>query len=479
MTMDVAIIGGGIAGLSAAYEFQRHGIAAQVFEAGPRPGGVILTERFDGWVIDAGPDSLLVQKPAAVSLCRELGIADRLVSTLTPRTAYVMRDGRLHPLAEGSFLGFPLKFSALARSPLFSIAGKVRVACEMFVPSGVGRDPRSGSGEDESIASFVRRRFGEEAVDYLADPLLAGIHAGDAERLSVRALFPRLIEAERQAGSVLRAFRALRVKPSPQGAFVSLPGGTGELIDALAAALASGIVALNARVTSVERTARGWRVTAGGAALNADAAGPDLARSSFEARALVFATPAYVTGALLRAHDTSLAALCEAVPYASTATVAFGYRADQVAHPMRGSGFVVPRVERRALLAGTWVTSKWPGRAPEGHVLLRGFLGGGRDPQRLESSDAELIDIARRELSALLGITGDPLFARLFRWTRQSPQYEVGHLQRVAAIDQRLAALPGVFVTGSGFRAIGIPDCIADGRATAGRAAAFVGRGSR
>jgi protoporphyrinogen/coproporphyrinogen III oxidase len=183
-----------------------------------------------------------------------------------------------------------------------------------------------------------------------------------------------------------------------------------------------------------------------------------------------------VAASLLRAFDTALAAFCDAVPYASTATVVFGYRREQVAHPMQGSGFVVPRVERSALLAGTWVTSKWPGRAPEGHVLLRGFLGGGRDPQRLEDSDDELISTARAELSDLLGITGEPIITRVFRFTRQSPQYEVGHLQRVAAIDDHLASLPGVFVTGSGFRAIGIPDCVADARATAQRAAAYVQR---
>jgi oxygen-dependent protoporphyrinogen oxidase len=187
---------------------------------------VIVTERTGGWVIDGGPDSLLVQKPAAVSLCRELGIADRLTPTLTPRTAYVLRDGTLHPIVEGSFLGFPLKASAFARSSLFSLAGKIRMAAEVLMPRG-------GGDEDESIGSFVRRRFGEEAAEYLADPLLAGIHAGDADRLSVRALFPRLVEAERQSGSVIRAFRALQARPAPQGAFVSLPGGTGELIDAL------------------------------------------------------------------------------------------------------------------------------------------------------------------------------------------------------------------------------------------------------
>lgn len=449
--IDVAIVGGGISGLAAAWELKGRGINARVLEAGPRAGGVICTERFDGWVVDGGPDSLLVQKPAAVALCRELGLGDRLVSTLTPRTAYVMRDGRLHPLAEGSFLGFPLKFSALARSPLFTVAGKLRVASELLIP-------QSG-GEDESIAAFVRRRFGQEAVDYLADPLLAGIHAGDAERLSVRALFPRLLDAERQSGSVLRAFRALHVRPSSQGAFVSLPGGIAELTDTLTAALPLDTIMVNARALELRRAGT-WRI--------------ETTAGRIEARAVILAAPAYVTGGLLRAIDTGLAALCEAIPYASTATVAFGYRADQIAHPMKGSGFVVPRVERCALLAGTWVTSKWPGRAPAGHVLLRGFLGGGRDPHRLDASDAELIETARRELSSLMEIDGPPLFSRLFRWTRQSPQYEVGHLQRVATIEQHVAGLPGVFLAGSGFRAIGIPDCIADGRETASRAAAFV-----
>lgn len=450
--IDVAIVGGGISGLAAAFDLQARGLTVRVLEASARIGGVIATERFDGWVIDGGPDSLLVQKPAAVTLCRDLGIADRLVSTLTPRTAYVLRDGRLHAIAEGSFLGFPITVGALARSRLFSLAGKARMAGEVVVPRGAVDD-------DESIGAFVCRRFGREAVDYLADPLLAGIHAGDVDRLSIRALFPRLVDAERRSGSVIRALRALHIRPSPQGAFVSLPGGTGELVDTLAKALAPGTVVTGARVTSLQRMDR----------YSLDStAGPARARS------VVLAVPAYATGALMRPIDPALADLCDVIPYASTATVAFGYRRDQVAHPLRGTGFVVPRTEGLGLLAGTWVSSKWPGRAPEGHVLLRGFLGGGRDPHRLDASDQELVDTAKRELGALLGISGSPLFSRLYRWTRQSPQYEVGHLNRVASIERRLAMLPGLFVTGSGFKAIGIPDCISDGRATAARAADYV-----
>jgi len=450
--IDVAIVGGGIAGLSAAYDLQARGLSVRVLEASARVGGVIATERFDGWVIDGGPDSLLVQKPAAVTLCRELGIADRLLSTLTPRTAFVLRDGRLHAIAEGSFLGFPITFGALARSRLFSLAGKARMAGEVIVP-------RRTVDEDESIGAFVSRRFGREAVDYLADPLLAGIHAGDVDRLSIRALFPRLVDAERRSGSVIRALRALHVRPSPQGAFVSLPGGTGELVDSLSNALKPDTVVTNARVTNLRR--------------GLDYA-IDSTAGNVQARCVVLAVPAYVTGTLTRPIDPALADLCDAIPYASTATVAFGYRRDQVAHPLRGTGFVVPRTEGLALLAGTWVSSKWPGRAPEGHVLLRGFLGGGRDPRRLDASDAELIDTARRELSDLLGISGSPLFSRVYRWTRQSPQYEVGHLHRVVSIDRRLNALPGLFVTGSGFKAVGIPDCISDGRATAARVADYV-----
>jgi oxygen-dependent protoporphyrinogen oxidase len=469
---DAIVVGAGIAGLSAAYDLQRRGLSVRVLDAAGRPGGVIATERFDGWVIESGPDALLVQKPAAVALCRELGLGDRLVSTLTPRTAYVLREGALHAIPEGSFLGFPITARALLRSSLFSPAGKLRMACEVLIPRRAGAD-------DESIAAFVRRRFGAEAADYLAEPLLAGIHAGDAEQLSMRALFPRLLDAERTSGSVIRSFRALRVRPSPHGAFVSLRDGLGGLIDALVAALSVETLTLHARVTDVHRASTAPARGAGPArqprgAFRAPGYVVQSSAGTFEARAVVLAVPAYAAATLLRGFDTTLAALCDAIPYASTATIALGYRRDQIAHPMQGSGFVVPRVERSPLLAATWVSSKWPSRAPDGYALLRAFVGGGRDPHRLDRSDGELVESAREELSSLLGVTGAPLFTRLQRWTRQSPQYVVGHLERIATIDRRLTSIPGLFVTGSGFRAIGIPDCIADGRAAAARAAAHL-----
>jgi oxygen-dependent protoporphyrinogen oxidase len=449
---DVVVVGGGIAGLSAAYALQRAGLDVRLLEASDRIGGVIRTERADGWTIDAGPDALLVQKPAAIDLCRELGLEDRLVATLHPRTAFILRRGALRPLGEGTFLGFPMRVGALVRSPLFSWQGKLRMACEALLP-------RAG-GADESIAAFVRRRFGREAVEYLAEPLLAGIHAGDVDRLSMQSLFPRLLATERVSGSVLRSlWRTPPPPPSPSGAFLSLMGGTQELVDTLGGALAPGTVRLGERVLDLKRAGL-FTVESTGSAIRA--------------RSVLLCVPAYAAAALLRGIDTGLAALCDALPYASTATVAFGFRRGQVRHPLEGSGFVVPRRERSPLLAATFVSSKWPGRAPEGHVLLRAFLGGGRDPGRLDRTDPEIIAMAQAALRAVLGIDGEPVLTRVYRFARLSPQYEVGHLERLASIEDRLARVPGLFVAGSGFRAIGIPDCVADGRGAADRVTAFV-----
>ena len=454
--VSVAVVGAGISGLAAAYELQARRVHHVLIEGAPRTGGVIRTDRVDGFTIDGGPDALLAQKPAAIDLCRELGLGDRLVPALPPRSAFVLRDGRLHPLPEGSVLGIPTRIRPLAATRLLSAAGKARMALDLILPGGppAGRD-------DESIASFFARRFGREAVDYIAEPLLAGIHAGHVDRLSIRALFPRLAEAERAHGSVMRALAAeRRGARTPDGPFRSLPGGIGELAGALAGALEPGVLRMGDGVCEIRGRAPYRLLLNGG--------------ETVSAAQVVLAVPAHTAAALVRPLDPELAELCGGIPHTSSATVTLGYPRDAIRHDLRGTGFVVPRSERGvSVMAATWISSKWPGRAPPGQALLRGFVGGARDAAALDRTDAELIDTVHRDLAHLLDIEGGPAPARVYRWPRLNPQYEVGHLQRVAAIDARLEQLRGLQLIGAGFRGVGIPDCIAAGRA-AGAAASRV-----
>jgi oxygen-dependent protoporphyrinogen oxidase len=411
---------------------------------------VILSEPIDGFTIDAGPDSLLIQKPDGIALCHELGLGDRLVSTLPPRLAYIQRDGRLHPLPAASVLGIPTRIGPFVRTGLFSWRGKLRMGAELFVP------PRRDTA-DESIGSFMTRRFGHEATTYLAEPLLAGIHAGDVDRLSLASLFPRFADAEREHGSLIRAFRRRPASPPADGAFKSLPGGLTEIVRALVDTLPPEALRLNAAAARVSsRDAGTFRVEL------ADG-------SSHDARAVVLSTPAYVTGTLLQSHDPEIARLCAGIGYSSIATVALAFPREAVGHPLNGSGYVVPRTERAGILAATWLSSKWPHRAPQGAVLLRTFVGGARDPAALDQPDAGLVARSLAAIEPVLGIRGNPSMTRVYRFDRASAQHEVGHLARIAEIDRRLAACAGLYLTGSGFRGVGIPDCIADARATAAK----------
>jgi oxygen-dependent protoporphyrinogen oxidase len=473
--IDAVIVGAGIAGLASAYELARRGASFVVLEAAARPGGVILSERIDGFTIDAGPDSLLIQKRHAIALCEEIGLGDRLVSTMPPKLAYIQRAGRLHPLPAASVLGIPTRIGPFLRTHLFSWPGKLRMGAELFVP------PRR-SGGDESIGAFMTRRFGREATEYLAEPLLAGIHAGDVDRLSIESLFPRFREAELKYGSLLRGFRRTQdteaqrhrdtekthdlsgraTNPESRitnhdGAFNSLPGGLSEMVCTLVRHLGPANVRLGAEVVAI------------------DGSGPFSVRTAsgdvWHARAVILAAPAYAIDALVRDRDPHLAGLCGDIPYASVATIAAAFDRTSISHPLNGSGFVVPRTERTGILAASWLSSKWPHRAPAGRALLRTFVGGARDPRVLDRTDAELVTLSLSALRPLLGIAGDPLFTRVYRWDRANAQHEVGHRERMKAIDLALSRHPGLFVTGSGFRGIGIPDCVADGRST-GRATA-------
>lgn len=451
---DVAIVGGGITGLTAAYALTRAGRSVAVFEASARAGGLIRTERTDGFVIEAGPDSILASKPAGLDLVRELGLSSEIIHVRTPG-AFVLRGRRLFRLPSHSLLGLPLSRRALMVYQLLPRQARLRLAREPHVP-------RRTSADDESVASFFRRRFGPASVGLIAQPLLGGIHAGNIEDLSMASLFPRLVALEREQGSVLgrkvttTLSREKRAQPGGSP-FVTLRDGMETLVDALVRQLPEGTVRYETPVDGVARVTGGWHVSAKG--------------HIHLARAVVFAAPAHVVGRLIAPFDAGAADLCARVPYVSTASVALAWPREAVAHPLNGTGFVVARrYSDVRITAATWVSSKWEARAPDDGVLIRAFLGGAHDPGAVDLSDDELIGVVRRDLADVLGITADPTLARAYRWRNAGAQHTVGHLARVEEIETRLRALGALYVAGSGFRSVGIPDCIADAHRVAAAA---------
>ena len=450
---EVVVVGGGIAGLSAARALRESGRQVLLLEAGPRLGGVIRTERLGGFLVEAGPDAMLAQKPEALALCRALGLAHRVVPTNpATRAVFVLHRGRLHPLPEGMMLAVPTRVAPILRSRLFSWPGKLRMALDVVLP-------RRGEGPDESIASLLRRRLGQEAVDRLGEPLMAGIHSGDAEHLSIDATFPRFSERRRTHASLIRSmWRPRAPGPTPPSAFSSLAGGLGELVDALAAALPAASIRLGARARSIPRGN-------GALVLTLDDG------STITAGAVIVAVPAWAAAPLLTPLSPAASQILRTIPFASSATVALGFRREDVGHPLDGYGLIVPRAEGLRCAACTFASTKFAARAPKGHVLLRAFLGGTRDPDVLQMDDAALGALVRRELAPVLGLRGAPLLERVYRWPRATPQMVVGHLDRMARLDAIVQELPGLFLTGAGLRGTGLPDAIADGERAA-RAAA-------
>jgi oxygen-dependent protoporphyrinogen oxidase len=455
----IAIVGGGISGLTAAYELQRRGVPFVLIERSPACGGVVLTDRVDRYTIDAGPDALLTQKPAAIDLCRELGLGGQL-RPQSSRATFVVRNGSLRPLPEASVLGIPTRLKSFATTRAFSWPGKLRMGAEFLVP-------RRPEGEDESIASFIGRRFGREAVDYLAEPLLAGIHGGDPTRLSMRAAFPRFLELERRFGSVIAGLRTMGRATSSGGTvpspFVALRGGMGDLTAALRNRIAPASIHIGVGVESIAEAAGGGYVLT-----LRDG-------SRIAAPCLLMATPPAVTAALLRAVDRELSRLCARIRSASVVTIALGYARSAIRHPLNGAGVVVPRREGRSIRALSWVSSKWEGRAPAGHVLLRAYAGGMADPGAIDRGDDAILAAVRRDVECLVGATGEPELTRIYRWRDATPQLEVGHAELMGQIARRLVDRPGLAITASGFRGTGIADCVSDARHQAGRIADGLG----
>ena len=460
--MKLVVIGGGITGLAAAHravELARGRGAAldlTLIEARERLGGTIASERVDGFLVEAGPDSFLSEKPWALALCRRLGVEDRLVRTDDRfRKVFVWFGGRLHPLPDGFQLLAPTAMRPFVTSSLFSLPGKLRMALDLVLPRG--------HADDESLGAFVRRRLGVEALERVAQPLVAGIYTADPDDLSLAATMPRFLEVERRDRSIILGLRrALARTPLPgtSGArwslFVTFAGGMEELVSTLAARLPPGAAVLKQRVSALAREGERWRVrTAEGGA--------------FDAERVIVATEAHATARLVRYLDPSLANLLGEIPYSSAATISLGYRRADVPHPLDGFGFVVPRSEGKALLAGTFSSVKYPGRAPAGHVLLRCFLGGTLNAAVLSEDDGALATRARAELREALGITAEPVLTRLHRWPASMPQYRVGHLARAEAIEHAAAALPGLALAGAAYRGVGIADCVRSGEAAAER----------
>jgi oxygen-dependent protoporphyrinogen oxidase len=467
------IVGGGVTALAAAHravELARErgvDLDVRVVEARRRLGGTIATERADGFLVEAGPDSFLSEKPWALALCRRLGVEGRLVRTDDRfRKVFVWFRGRLHPLPDGFQLLAPTRLAPFATSSLFSWRGKARMALDLILPRGGGA---LDGGDDESLGAFVRRRLGAEALERVAQPLVAGIYTADPDDLSLAATMPRFVEVERRERSLILGLRrALKTAPAPgtSGArwslFVTFAEGMETLVTTLADRLPDSAVVLGQRVAGVERAGDRWRVT------SADGA-------RFDADHVILSTESHVSARLLRYVDPALAALLGEIEYAGAATVSLGYRRADVAHPLDGFGFVVPRSEGKALLAGTFSSVKYPGRAPEGHALIRCFMGGALNAGLLQEDDASLVARARAELREALGVTAEPVLVRSSRWPASMPQYRVGHLARVDAIERRAAALPGLHLAGGAYRGVGIADCVRSGEAAAEAALGGVG----
>lgn len=451
----VVVIGGGISGLTAAYRLHKAGARVTLLEASDHLGGVIGTVHHDGCLLETGPDCWASNKPAALELASELGLADQVIGTREGvRRSFILHHGTLQRLPEGFFLISPMSIKALIKTPILSWPGKLRMALELL--TGVRRDD-----SDESLANFVRRRFGREALERIAQPMIAGIYTADPEKLSLKATFPAFIEMERKHGSVIKALRKRarsEAAKAPSGGevskaagpryglFVTFRNGLSTLPDALVAALPEGAIRKGARVTALAKQGEGWSVQLDDETLQADA--------------VVLALPAHASAALLRDTDAALADALSAVEYAGAAVVNFIFERAQIAHAMDGIGAVIPAVEKRRIVAFSFSSVKFEGRAPEGKAVVRVFMGGALQPEIARMSPGQQTQVALEELRELVGIKGEPQFSLAGSHQGAMAQYHVGHLERVAKIRELAKPYTNLAIAGNGFDGVGIPDCI-------------------
>ncbi|HYF66359.1 MAG TPA: protoporphyrinogen oxidase [Herpetosiphonaceae bacterium] len=461
----IVIIGGGIAGLSTAWYMQKAAqaqntpVRVTLIERDSRLGGKLLTETVrlpesaEPLLVEGGPDAFISQKPWGLQLARELGLEDQLISTQPARhKVYVLHRNQPEPLPDGVNLVVPTQIGPFLRSPIMSWRGKLRMLLDLVLPA-------RRSGGDEALADFVKRRFGAEALDKIAEPLMAGIHNAESDRQSLAATFPRFRDVEQKHGSLIRGMRAARKNvPANQtmSPFVSLKGGIGALVARLA-----------------ERLECDLRVGRGVASLEHRPGEPAPYRvglddgSQIDAAAVVLAVPSFIAADLLEPWAGQLSAGLRQIRYVSTGTVTLAFRRSEAGLPLDSYGLVIPNSERRRINAVTILSRKWAGRAPDEYVLMRAFVGGSKNPAALRLSDDELVELVRDEFRIIFGVDAAPAWSGVYRWPLANPQYDVGHLERVDALEARCPQ--GLYLCGSAYRGVGIPDCARQGQETAAR----------
>jgi len=467
----IVIIGGGIAGLAAAYHIHKEitrkvSIECTLLESSEKFGGKISTMRFDGFVVECGPDSFISQKPQAIELCKKLGLADRLTGTNPNHSnTYVYLNNKLVTMPDGLSLMIPTKFMPFIFSPLFSWPGKIRMGMDLFIP-------KKKNNDDESLASFVRRRMGKEALQKMAEPMLAGIYASDPELMSINSTFPMFVQTEQKYRSLILGMLARKRKQmnhqikapmgkQPFSLFMTLKNGLDEMVERLVEKSTTITFRSGTKVTDLSFARGVWNLTLNdGSFISSDA--------------VILATPAKIAARLIEQTAPSLTGLLNQIRYVSTATVSIGYKKEGFPHPLDGFGFVVPQTEGKRILACTWTSSKFPERVPEEYVMLRCFVGGAMREELAELDKDAIGTIVREELLDLMGIDREPAFLKVFRYKKSNVQYQVGHAVLIESVLAELKSFPGLFLTGSAYTGIGIPDCIRDGTQAAKDAIAFL-----
>lgn len=471
-TRNVLIIGGGITGLSAAYFIQQKAratgtpITFTLIESESRLGGKIATEKVDDFIVEGGPDCFIRQKPWAAALCRQLGLGEDLIGTNDARRkVFVINRRRLTPLPDGVMLIIPTRIMPFVTSRLISWPGKIRMGMDFLIP-------RRKDDADESVGAFVRRRLGQEALEKIAEPMMSGIHVSDPETQSLLGTFPRFRDMEKKYGSLVRGMlaqrraaasaRSMAPDEKPNTLFVTLKGGLGEMVQTLGDALTDGQVVTGVNAERLEQLSDGgYRVV-----------GQD--GTVYQGDAVVLATPSYVSGGLVQPWDRRLGEMLKDIRYVSTATVSLGFGPLNINHELNGFGYVTPRKEGRQVSACTWTSTKFNCRAPKGSALLRCFLGGPGHESLVDLPDEELVRLARQDIGEMMGVHAEPLFTRVFRWHKANPQYDVGHLERVSEMRGLAAVHPGLFLAGSAYDGVGVPDCVHHGEQAAVAAMAYL-----